>query len=102
MPSRFEEEVERLARLSRAERFEQLISFPAEHTFKVIGRREGLCEEVQSALAGAGHAGVCLVERASARGRYISLTFTIEVQSGQELDALYSLLERLPGLAYLF
>ncbi len=101
MPSRYEEEAERLASLPRAERFEQLIDFPAAHTFKVIGRREGLCEEVQLALAGAGHAGVCLVERASAQGRYISLTFTLQVQSGQELDALYSILERLAGVAYL-
>ena len=101
MTSQYEKEAERLAALPRAERFEQLIDFPTAHTFKAIGRSEGFSEALQGALERAGHAGVCLLERASARGRYISLTFTVEVGSGRELDALYSLLESLPGLAYL-
>lgn len=101
MTSPYEKEAERLAGLPRAERFEALIEFPAAHTFKVIGRREGLSAAVQQALEGAGHPGVCLVERASAQGRYLSLTFTLEVSSGRELDELYGILERLPGLACL-
>ena len=102
MASRYEIEAERLAALPRAERFEELIDFPATHTFKVIGRREGLSDALQRILEGAGHPGVCLVERASAQGRYISLTFGIEVASGRELDELYTALESLPGLACLF
>ena len=101
MPSEYEKEAERLAALPRAQRFEELMDFPADHTFKVIGRSEGLAEVLQQALRGAGHPDVCLVERPSARGKYVSLTFTLEVASGQELDTLYLLLEALPGIAYL-
>jgi putative lipoic acid-binding regulatory protein len=99
--SRYEDEAQRLAALPRAERFEQLLSFPTDHTFTVIGRRDGLADSLQRALAGAGHQEACLVERASAKGTYLSLSFTVRVQSGNELDALYLLLEALPGLAYL-
>lgn len=99
--SRYEEEARRLAGLPRAQRFEQLMSFPTDHTFTVIGRREGFSTALQTALSGAGHAEVCLVERQSARGNYLSLSFTIRVTSGDELDALYLLLEALPGVAYL-
>ncbi len=102
MSTRYEDEAARLAKLSRAERFQELLEFPVDHTFKVIGRRAGLSEALQRALAQAGHPDVCLVERASAQGTYLSLTFTLEVTSAQELDELYSLLEVLPGLAYLF
>lgn len=99
--SRYEEEARRLAGLPRAERFEQLLSFPTDHTFTVIGRSQGFADALQAALVAAGHAEVCLVERQSARGNYLSLSFTIRVGSGGELDALYLLLEALPGVAYL-
>ena len=101
MTSEYDKRAKELAELPRAQRFEELIEFPTAHTFKVIGRREGLLEALQRRLEQAGHPGVVPVERPSAQGRYISLTFTLEVASGTELDALYSLLEALPGLAYL-
>lgn len=99
--SRYEEEAQRLAALPRAERFEQLLSFPTDHSFTVIGRRDGLADSLQLALTGAGYPGACLAERQSAKGKYLSLSFTIRVKSGSELDAVYLLLEGLPGLAYL-
>jgi uncharacterized protein len=101
MTSEYDKQAARLAKLPRAERFEELIEFPAEHTFKVIGRSEGLIDVLQRTLEQAGHPGVVPLERPSAQGRYISLTFTLRVTSGQDLDALYTLLEVLPGLAYL-
>ncbi len=99
--SEYDKRAAELAGLPRAERFEALIDFPATHTFKVIGRSEGLFDALQQTLEQAGHSGVVPVERPSAQGRYVSLTFTLQVASGQELDALYTLLEGLPGLAYL-
>jgi len=101
MVSPYDKEAERLAALPRAERFEELIDFPVDHTFKVIGRREGLSEAVQQALAAVGRPDTCLVERPSAQGTYVSLTFTLAVASGRELDGLYTVLEALPGLAFL-
>jgi putative lipoic acid-binding regulatory protein len=101
MTSEYDKRVEELAKLPRAERFEELIDFPAAHTFKVIGRTEGLIDALQQKLEQAGYSGVVPLERPSAQGRYLSLTFTLRVASGQELDALYTLLETLPGLAYL-
>ncbi len=98
---RYEEEARRLAALPRAARFEELLSFPTDHAFTVIGRRDGFADALASALSGAGHPEVCLVERRSAKGNYLSLSFTIRVASGAELDTLYALLEGLPGLAYL-
>jgi putative lipoic acid-binding regulatory protein len=101
MSRRFEEEAARLAGLPRAERFACLIEFPTEHTFKVIGRAQGLGRALELALEGAGRPGVCLIERPSARGTYVSFTFTTGVASAAELDELYTLLEGLPGLACL-
>lgn len=101
MPTKYEMESERLAKLPRAQRFEALIEFPTAHTFKVIGRNPGFAEQLKSALDGAGRREVCLVERPSARGTYASLTFVLAVNSGDELDGLYRLLEAMPGLVYL-
>lgn len=99
--ARYEQEAARLAKLPRAERFEELIDFPARHMFKIIGRSQGFCESVRAALGGLGFADVVFVERRSAQGRYTSLTFHLHVSSGERLDVIYSTLERLPGLAYL-
>jgi putative lipoic acid-binding regulatory protein len=97
----YKQELERLSKLPRAERFEQLMQFPAQHTFTAIGRVAGFGEAMRQLLGDVGHGEVVLVERASANGRYLSLSFTIEVQSAQELDRMYLALEGLPGLAYL-
>jgi putative lipoic acid-binding regulatory protein len=99
--TRYEQELERLSGLPRAQRFEQLMEFPTQHTFTAIGRATGLGEAMRQVLGAAGHAEVVLVERASASGTYLSLSFTVAVQTAQELDGLYLALEALPGLAYL-
>ena len=97
----YEKEAARLAKLPRAERFEELIDFPARHMFKLIGQRQGLSGAVRAALAKLGFTDVIFVERQSAQGRYASLTFHLQVNSGERLDAVYSTLERIPGVAYL-
>ena len=99
--SRYEAESERLAGLPRAQRFEELIEFPARHLFKLIGHREGLSDAVMAALTALGYPDVILVERPSARGRYVSLTFDLYVEDGRRLDSVYCALERLPGLVFL-
>jgi putative lipoic acid-binding regulatory protein len=101
--NRYKQEAARLARLSRAERFEELIQFPAKHQFKVIGPSEGAFgEAVKEKIVDLGYKGVIPVERTSAKGRYISITFDIRVSSGEQLDKIYTELESLPNLLYLF
>jgi putative lipoic acid-binding regulatory protein len=99
-PKSFAEEAARLAGLSRAQRFAELITFPEKHMFKLIGRRDGFGRAVNQALGALGHENVVLIERRSATGRYVSLTFEISVASAGSLDALYSALEQIPGLVY--
>jgi putative lipoic acid-binding regulatory protein len=98
--TKYEAELERLSQLPRAERFEQLIAFPAQHLFKVIGRSR--CgEDVQRALRALGFGEVVVAERPSAKGKYLSVTFTLEVSDGRALDRVYQALEQLPDVVYL-
>jgi putative lipoic acid-binding regulatory protein len=101
MAPSFEEESARLAKLSRAERFEQLIEFPTQHSFTIIGRTANFDQLLRQALTDCGYQEVLLVERPSATGKFLSLTFVLGVANGVELDRLYLALEQLPGLAYL-
>lgn len=68
----------------------------------MIGRGEGLTEAVQRTLSSLDCAEIIPVERYSEKGRYISITFQLQVESGAQLDAIYSALEQLPGVVYLF
>ena len=101
MVSSYDKEALRLAKLPRAERFEELLDFPTEFTFKVIGSGEGFLEHVRHALKELGHEDVVPVVRASAKGRYVSVSITMRVEAGSEIDQTYSALEQLPGLAYI-
>jgi len=66
------------------------------------GAREGLSDEVRRVLAGLGFGEVILVERHSSGGRHLSLTFELDVDSGALLDAIYSALEGIDNVSYLF
>jgi putative lipoic acid-binding regulatory protein len=98
----YEQEAARLAKLSRADRFEELIAFPTRHMVKVIGDQAEIGADVQRVLGELGYGDVIPVERLSARGRYASVTVEVEVGSGTQLDALYSALERMPSVKYIF
>lgn len=102
MVSKYEREVVRLSKLPRAERYDELLEFPASYTFKVIGHTAGFSEVVTVALDAAGHPGARLEERHSGQGKYVAITFTLEMSSGKEIDDIYTRLEALPGLAFLF
>lgn len=97
----YEKESLRLSKLSRAERFEELISFPTHHLFKVIGKSEGLSDAVREVLNRMGCPDVILIERLSSRGRYVSITFTMMVCDGKRMDEMYTALEKIPQLAYI-
>lgn len=99
--SRYEREAARLAKLPRAQRFEQLMTFPVDFVFKAIGKGEGFWEQVRAALDSHGHNDVIMVERQSAHGRYRALTFTVHVDTASDLDALYDALQALPDLVCL-
>jgi len=99
MSGSFEEEARRLARLPRAERFDELIDFPVHYTFKVIGRGRAFTAEVQGLLRARGHDRVIVVERPSSEGRFVSVTFELDVDDARTLDGIYSELEALPGVA---
>ena len=101
MSASYDEEAKRLAKLPRAERFEALLSFPAQHVIKVIGKAQGFSELVKKTLADLGYPELVPIERPSAKGKFVALTVTVSVQNGHELDRVYSALERLPNLSYL-
>lgn len=98
----YEQEARRLSELPRAQRFEELIEFPTKHMFKIIGKRGEVGANVQAALTALGFLSAIPVERHSAKGRYVSITLELNVESGEQLDAIYTALERLEGLKYLF
>ena len=99
--SKFDQEAQRLAKLPRAERFDELLDFPTEFTFKVIGRGKGFFQAVRAVLDGLGHPDVILVERPSAKGRYSSVSFNLVAADGAMIDATYRALEALPELILL-
>jgi putative lipoic acid-binding regulatory protein len=77
------------------------MDFPLRHQFKVIGPREGLSVEVRATLASLGFEKVVFVERLSSGKRHVSLTFELSVESGAQLDTIYSALEQVRNVAYL-
>jgi putative lipoic acid-binding regulatory protein len=98
----YEQEAKRLAALPRAQRFEELIEFPTKHMFKIIGKRGEIGADVQATLTSLGFPPVLPIERHSAKGRYVSITLELNVESGEQLDAIYTALEQLEGVKYLF
>ena len=68
------------------------LEFPCDHDIKVMGRRSQefreRMDEVLVAELGPGAADR-VAEKASARGAFVSLTYTVHVQSRVELDRLY-------------
>jgi len=99
--SRFDRASAELAQLPRAERFERLLDFPNEFTFKAIGKGEDFWRHVRTVLDETGYPDVIVLERPSARGRYCSITFKINVESGETIDRIYRSLELIPTLVYL-
>jgi len=90
-----------LAKLRPAERYEALIDFPTDHTFKVIGAADqAFVDAVRAALAGAGFPDAALATRYSSGQKYVSITFELRVDTGAQLADLYERLSTLPGLQY--
>lgn len=78
-----------------------LFEFPCEFPLKVMGRRS---EEFRSIVLGIvqKHAGTLaedqIEERPSKDGTYLSLTYTFQAQSREQLDALYRELTSCEGV----
>jgi putative lipoic acid-binding regulatory protein len=68
--------------------------------FKVIGPRQGLRAKVRDVLSVLGYGEAALTERLSSSGRHLSLTFELDVASGERLDHIYCALEKIDGAAY--
>jgi putative lipoic acid-binding regulatory protein len=78
---------------------ESLLSFPCEFPIKVMGRREdGFAQTVADIVQrhAADFNAETMEMRSSKNARYLSLTVTIEAQSREQLDALYSELSKHP------
>lgn len=98
---RFEAERRRLSGLTRAGRFEELLTFPCRHQFKVIGKPASLCAGVSAVMARHHHPDAVMVERSSKGGKWLSISVEITAQSGKELDQIYASLEVLEGVKVL-
>jgi putative lipoic acid-binding regulatory protein len=91
-----------LAGLPPAERYERLIDFPTDHTFKVIGVAEqAFTDRLRAALADLGYPEVTLQPRYSSGANYVAYTVTLTVASGAAMVRIYEGLGALAGLKYL-
>ncbi len=91
-----------LAGLPPAERYERLIDFPAEHTFKVIGSAEqAFTDGLRAALAELGYLEIALQPRYSSGAKYVAYTVTLTVADGAAMVRIYEVLGGLAGLKYL-
>jgi hypothetical protein len=78
---------------------ESLLSFPCVFPLKVMGRREdGFAQAVSEVVQrhAPDFSPRTLEMRTSKNGRYLSLTVTINAQSREQLDALYTELSKHP------
>jgi putative lipoic acid-binding regulatory protein len=78
---------------------ESLLTFPCVFPLKVMGRREdGFAQAVSDVVQrhAPDFSPRTLEMRTSKNGRYISLTVTINAQSREQLDALYTELSKHP------
>lgn len=98
MSSDYDKAAAELADLPRAERYDRLLDFPTSFAFKAIGESQAFGAAMRSLLDGLGHPNIVLVERPSKHGRYTSVTFTLRVTSGKEIDAIYLAIETLDAL----
>jgi putative lipoic acid-binding regulatory protein len=96
--SEYDKAAAELAKLSRAERYDSLLEFPADFSFKAIGEGAEFSDAVRRLLDEGGHRDAIVVERPSKKGRFVSITFSLCVQSGAEIDAMYTRLETLDDL----
>jgi putative lipoic acid-binding regulatory protein len=68
------------------------LEFPCDHDIKVMGRHAGEFRERMAAILvaelGAGAADR-VAEKASGKGAFVSLTYTVHVDSREQLDRVY-------------
>lgn len=82
---------------------DELVSFPCEYTFKVVGAAENdFAQAATTAIAQVLGREVTepLTKRMSAGGKYESLTFHVLVTSGEEVYAAYAALSALPAVRF--
>ena len=84
-------------------RFDELVSFPCNFTFKVVGTAEGdfaatIASELGAVLGR--KVETPLTTRRSAGGKYESVTLHIHVVSGDEVYAVYAALGELPQVRF--
>jgi len=80
---------------------EELIEFPTRYTFKAIGHhtREFSDQVFQAARdALGGERKVELRTRLSRQGAYLSVTLTAQIESADELKAVYAVLRKVEGV----
>jgi len=91
-----------LAGLPPAARYERLIDFPTDHTFKVIGTAEqAFTDRLRAALDELGYPEIALQPRYSSGANYAAYTVTLTVASGAAMVRIYDVLGALAGLKYL-
>ena len=81
------------------ERLGRLLEFPVDFPVKVLGTRvdgfaQAIAELVRSQVPGFDPAGITL--RASSKGTYLSLSFSVRVESREQLERLYRALATHP------
>lgn len=71
---------------------DELLEFPCDFPIKVMGRDSQSFRTLTLAIVER-HAGAlgadCISERASRRGKFLALTYTIRAQSRAQLDRIY-------------
>lgn len=71
---------------------DSLLTFPCELPIKIVGRNSAVFRDVTSSIVRKHYADVAayrVSEQASRNGAYVSLTYIVQAQSREEVDALY-------------
>lgn len=69
-----------------------LLTFPCQVPIKVVGRNDAVFRDVAHRIVSKHYGDLCLAEireQTSRNGAYVSLTFVVDAQSREEVDALY-------------
>ncbi len=81
----------------------QCHSFPGLYVFKLIGENtsrfhDDVLSEVSKEIGKIDHLGASLFTRKSSRGRYLSITLKLEMESAEQVLRLYDRFSKVEGL----
>ena len=86
-----------------ADQIDQLIEFPCDHVFKVVGdSRETFMPDVHRAVCSVVPVSLDAVKtRSSGNGKYLSVSVVARLENREQLLAIYAGLKKIAGIRFL-